>query len=283
MGKTGEAISLFNSTARTLLMAVVVAGVGFGGFQAYQAYNAPRRELAGMQRELEDISIDLDNARDELAQREEVISGLNNDIAARDVRIDELQQDLDRMETAVRLLKLRRRLARIDVIDQSADEQGELSTKIRFTEVGDDGQRIGEPAELLIDGDRIYIEYLVVKFDDEYVEQADIERGTAICLLERIFGENQQPGEGYVIDKVGSRPNSYARGSETSEFEQQIWDDFWTIANDREKAAELGIRATHAQAPSIRMKPGATYELDLRATGEFSLRRADGAADGTEN
>ena len=107
------------------------------------------------------------------------------------------------------------------------------------------------------------------------MEQADLERGTAICLLERIFGENQQPGEGFVIDAVGSRPNSYERGSVTSELEQRIWDDFWTIANDREKAAQLGIRATHAQAPSIRMQPDAVYELDLRATGEFSLERAD--------
>lgn len=275
MGKTSQAISHFNSTARTLLMAVVVGGVGYGGFQTYQAYNAPRRELAGVQRELDDAIGDLETARAEVAERDQAIAGLNNDLAARDVRIDELEEDLDRVETAVRLLKLRRRLARIEVVEQTTDDQGNISTSIRFIEVGDDGQQVGEPAELSIDGDRIYIEYLVVKFDDQYVEQADIERGTAICLLERIFGENQQPGEGYVIDKVGSRPNSYARGSETSDFEQQIWNDFWTIANDREKAATLGIRATHAQAPSIRMKPDATYELDLRATGEFSLRRSD--------
>ena len=51
--------------------------------------------------------------------------------------------------------------------------------------------------------------------------------------------------------------------------------DFWTIANDRQKAADLGIRATHAQAPSMRVEKGATYELDLRATGEFSLQRAE--------
>lgn len=272
MGKTGETIGHFNTTIRTLIMAAVVGGLGFGGFQAMQAYNAPRRELAGKQRELDAALQDLEQTKQQVAERDETITSLNDDIAERDVQIDQLEVEVDRVQTAMRLLKLRRRLARIEVLDQSTAEDGSLATKIRFTEIGDDGQQVGEPAEFTIDGDRVYVEYLVVKFDDQYVEQADIERGTAICLFERIFGENQEPGEGFVIDKVGSRPNAYGRGSVNSEFEQKIWDDFWTIANDREKAAELGIRATHAQAPSIRMKPGATYELDLRATGEFSLR-----------
>lgn len=275
MSRTGTAIGHFNSTVRTLLFAAIVAGLGYGGFQLFQAYSSPRRELAGKQRELDAALTSLKRAEEDLAERDEAIAGLNTAIAQRDVQIDALEDDLDRVQTAIRLLKLRRRLARIEVLDQTTADDGSILTKIRFVETTDEGQQLGEPAELTIVGDRIYVEYLVVKFDDKYVEQADIERGTAICVFERIFGENQEPGEGFVIDKVGSRPNSYARGSQTSDFEQQIWDDFWTIANDREKADALGIRATHAQAPSIRMQPGATYELDLRATGEFSLQRVD--------
>lgn len=275
MGKTGEAISHFNSTVRTIIMAVVVGLLGLGGFQAYQAYDAPRRALADRERELESVISDLNETKATVVQQDKTITGLQDDVAERDVKIDELAENLDRVETAVRLLKLRRRLAKIDVLDQTTDEAGAMTTKVRFTEVADDGKPVGEPAEFDIEGDRIYVEYLVVKFDDQYIEDADLERGTAICLFERIFGEKQEPDEGFVIDEVGSRPNSYARGSVTSEFEQKIWDDFWTIANDREKAAELGIRATHAQAPSIRMEEGATYELDLRATGEFSLQRVE--------
>jgi hypothetical protein len=59
-----------------------------------------------------------------------------------------------------------------------------------------------------------------------------------------------------------------------SDFEKKIWDDFWTIANDPARATELGISASHAQAPSIRVEPGVTYELDLRSTGDFTLQRA---------
>ena len=57
-----------------------------------------------------------------------------------------------------------------------------------------------------------------------------------------------------------------------SEFEQKIWDDFWEIASNREKAAEIGIRAAHADAPSTRVREGVTYELELRSTGEVTLR-----------
>lgn len=268
-------VSQLNSTVRTLLMAVVVAGLGFVGYQTYVAYAAPRRALASKQRELVAAEKEVQLAKKQLKEKSAEIQQLGQDIAERDVRIDELEEDLDRVQTAIRLLKLRKRLARIEVVEQPTNEAGDLVSKIRFYEIGEEGQQLTEPAEFTIDGDRVYVEYLVVKFDDKYIEQADLERGTAICLFERIFGENQEPGQGFVIDQVGSRPNSYARGSETSEFEQQIWDDFWTIANNRTKAAELGIRASHAQAPSVRVEPGATYELDLRSTGEFSLERVD--------
>jgi len=70
---------------------------------------------------------------------------------------------------------------------------------------------------------------------------------------------------------VGSSPTSYARGGKISEFEQKIWDDFWNIAGDRKKAAAIGIRAAHAVAPSIQVRKGVTYELELRSTGEFTL------------
>jgi hypothetical protein len=34
----------------------------------------------------------------------------------------------------------------------------------------------------------------------------------------------------------------------------------------------LGIIAIHGDAPSMRVQPGKTYELDLRATGEMSFK-----------
>ena len=138
----------------------------------------------------------------------------------------------------------------------------------------DEGRR-----EFQLEGDRIYVECLVVKFEDKYVEKSDLDRSTAVCLFQRIFGEYQQPQEGFELDEIGSSPMSYARGGKISDFEREIWADFWNIANNRKKAQSLGIRAAHADAPSMRVRKGRTYELELRATGEFTLKPLPLAAD----
>jgi len=264
----------FNQTIRTLLMVVVVGMAGLVGYKGYEMVNAPARELAEREKQLDEVRGQLTRLDADLAARQKEIASLQEQAAADAARIAKLEEERERLETSLRLMKLRRRLARIDVLEQAPDPDGQLVTRFRFVEIGDDGQALGDPVELMVEGDRIYIEYLVVKFEDKYIEAADLERGTAICLFERIFGEKQEPETGYVIDQVGTRPTAYERGTPMSEVEKKIWDDFWTIANDPQKAAELGISASHAQAPSIRVEPGVTYELDLRSTGDFTLQRA---------
>ena len=59
-----------------------------------------------------------------------------------------------------------------------------------------------------------------------------------------------------------------------SEFEQKIWDDFWEVANSKAKQDELGIRAIHGEALSIKAMKGNTYYIDLRASGGLSLKPA---------
>lgn len=277
MANSGGTLAQINYTIRTLLMVGVVGALGFGGYHGYVAYMAPQRELADAQQELDSAKEHLEAARSTLAERDAKIADLQSEVGAVTLELEAAERAKDRLETNNRLLKLRRRLARIEVLDQQVDDASQVQTKIRFFEIGESGQSLGEPVELMIEGDRVYVEYLVVKFDDKYIEEADLERGTAICLLERIFGEKQEPEKGFVIDRVGTRPTSYERGTPMSDFEEKIWRDFWTISNDRERAQQLGIRASHAQAPSIRVEAGGVYELDLRATGDFSLQRIDQA------
>jgi len=265
MGRITETVHTANSLLRTLLLSVLVAGAGLAGWQGYSLYNEPQEKLAKKQHELESL-------QESLSAREQEITRLSVDLNAKADRID-------RLETSIRLLKLKHRIARLEVIDQKPLESDEeeadsdqVVTTIEFYEVNEEGAPVDDRRKRFeIEGDRIYIECLVAKFEDKYVEQADLERSTAICLFQRIFGENQQPQEGYQLDEVGSSPTSYARGGKVSEFEQKIWDDFWNIAHDRKKAAAMGIRAAHAIAPSTQVRKGVTYELELRSTGEFTL------------
>ncbi len=260
MGTINETVRTANSALRTVLLSVIVFGAGLAGWKGYTLYNRPLAMLAEKEREL-------DAVRRSLVASEEQVDTLSTEI-------EQKNKQLERFETSIRLLKLSHRIARLRVLDQTTDpESGRLISNIEFFEVNADGAPLGDqPKQFQIEGNRVYVECLVVKFEDRYIEQADLDRATAICLFQRIFGEFQQPQDGFTLDQVGSSPTSYARGGKVSEFEQQIWNDFWTLASDRKKAAKIGIRAAHADAPSTQVRAGVTYELELRSTGEFTLR-----------
>ena len=282
MGRVNDAVNTVNSSVRTLLMVVALAGATFAGWKGYSLYNEPQKKLAEQQQKLDEVADLLAAAESQLLQRKAEINKLTADL-------QEKAAEVARLETSVRLLKLRHRIAHIRVLeqqrvsaanesadadDQEGDAQAErMLTTVEFVEVNSEGEPIDDRRRIFqIEGEQVYVDCLVAKFDDAYVEQADLDRGTAICLIQRIYGENQEPSDGYEIDQQGTRPTSYARGGQMSPFEQKIWADFWTLANDPAKAADIGIRAAHGVAPSMKVTAGSVYELELRATGEFSLK-----------
>ena len=118
----------------------------------------------------------------------------------------------------------------------------------------------------------MYVDNWIVKFEDAYVEQADIERGTSLVLFRRIFSEKQQPSEGVSLDEVGMRPQAYGRGGVLTDFERKLWGEFWEFANNSKKAAEMGIRAANGEAISIQVREGMSYQLKLRSSGGLSFQ-----------
>lgn len=266
MGRFNDTVRTANSAVRTLLLAILMMAAGVGGWKAYSIYNEPTQQLVEKQRQLEQLNGQLDAVRDDLVKSNEQVQLLATQ--------NELKRAvIAKLETAMGFLKLRHRIAHLRVVDQSENaETGLVTSKVEFFEVDEEGKPVSEtPQTFDVVGDRVYIECLVVKFDDAYIEQNALDRNTAICLFQRIFGEHQEPKDGFPIDQVGTSPAAYARYGETSDFEKRIWADFWNIANNPAKAKELGIRAAHADAPSIRVREGVTYELELRTTGEFTL------------
>jgi len=273
MGRVNDTISNVNSAMRNLLLLVLIGGAGFGGYKAYDLYNAPQKQLAEKDKQLADEK------------------NKNTELAAKNTK---LTNDNDRLQLAMKLLAVRHRLARLTVLEQkevpslaaAGPDTGtqvntshpNLMTKVQFVEINEEGQPIGEPKKFDIVGDMVYLDYLTVNFEDKFIEQSDLDRNTSLALFQRIFGEHQQPVQGFQIDTVGTRPTAYARGTKESEFEKKIWNDFWLIANDRKRAKEMGIDAIQGKAVAIRVQPGKTYEIDLRATGEMAIRPIEGKA-----
>lgn len=273
MAGTMESLSTVNSFLRTMIALVVVGAVGAGGYFGYTTYNAAEieadqraKELEKRRAELAAVSQELNAAKVDLLQK-------SQQIEEQRVQIDELNVQVKKLETSLAFLKVDHRVARFTALDQTKDEAtGQITTLIEFVEVNDEGVPIDTPRQFRLQGDMVYIDAWVIRFKDEYVEKADLERGTSLILFKRIFGSGQKPEEGFPLDEVGSAPRAYARGGKMSDFEKKIWDDFWAIANDPDRIEELGIRSASGDAQYIKVQKGKTYRINVRASGGPELR-----------
>lgn len=202
----------------------------------------------------------------DLAQRDERIGALEGEVAARDERIREL-------DVALALLKVDSRVGRVVVLDQGPGPEAPdlIRTRVRFSELDAEGEPLGEGVEAVVDGTVLYLEALVIKFDDAHVESGDWLRGTSVCLFQRMFGDDQKPSEGTPIDPTGTQPMIYASDDGLDPFHMELWEDFWDLANDPERAAEKGVRAIHGEAPFMELRPGKSYRVELRASGGLTI------------
>ena len=112
----------------------------------------------------------------------------------------------------------------------------------------------------------------MVKFDDAYVEQGDALRGTSVCLFRRLFGEEQNPSEGELLDPAGLQPLAYTDDEGPHPVHQKIWDRFWDFANDPTLGEGLGVRAAQGEAPFIEAREGQSYLVELRASGGLTIQ-----------
>jgi hypothetical protein len=262
-----ENISTVNSFVRTLLAVVVLGGVGGGGWYAYYKYNAKEFEAQDKAARLAEATKKLEDAEAEIASQVKLIQ-------EKDAKISTLNKDIEKLRTRMALLKVDHRLARLTVTNQDKrGEKGDLYTTVDFVELNDEGVPYDndKPRSFEIKGDLVYIDSWVVKFEDKYIEEKDLDRGTSLCIFNRIYGEQQQPIDGYPLDRRDTRPTGYARGGQETEFERQIWADFWAIANDPAKAKEMGIRTASGEAPNMRVQKDKSYRITLRSSGGLSI------------
>ena len=140
-----------------------------------------------------------------------------------------------------------------------------METKIRFTEFDpSSGSIVAKPAEFTVAGDMIYVDALVVKFQDQFIEAADSLRGRSLVSFQRVFGENQTPAQGFRIDAQGMIPAVTEAGAKTKRRERwkKNLENFWTISNDPKTSEGTRNSAIHGEAPS-RGSAGRIYHLDL--------------------
>ncbi len=261
-----ENISTVNSFLRTLIAIFAIGAVSAVSYFGYAKFNAGTIEAETRARELKEAQASLLEMKKELAAAAALLAQKDVKIQEQVAEISTLNKEVQRLETSLALVKVDHRVARLTVVDQDAD-----ATKVEFVELNDEGQPIDTPREFRIPGDTVYIDAWVVKFDDKYVEAADLARGTSLILFKRLFGNDQKPDEGFALDREGAAPIAYLRGGKMNDFEKSIFGDFWSIANDKAKAEEKGIRAAHGDAVSMKVEKGRTYKVQLRASDGPSI------------
>ena len=151
--------------------------------------------------------------------------------------------------------------------------------ELKFPQGSPQGHSIGDASQFRVKGRNIYVDFWLAEFEDKYIEESDLLRSTTLCMFKSIYGENEAPADATRIEKPWVRPEAYAGGSRMSEFEEKIWKDFWTIANDSTKSKELGIRANHGQAVYVKAEEGKTYQIELRASDGLSFKTITTATD----
>jgi hypothetical protein len=261
-----ETIGRFNYGFRTAVYMGVVLLIGWGAWSVHSAFTQHEEEMQAAQATISDLHQDV-------AKRDQHIAEQDQHIAEQDQQIAELKQEIQRLQTALRLLKVDHRLARLTVLEQKAapDKPGGVQTRVSFQELDDQDQALGPAQEYTLDGKVAYVDALVIKFDDSYVEQGDTLRGTSLCLFRRIFGEFQQPNDGFPLDTAGQRPRPYGSGDDPG-FESRLWARFWDYAHDPQAVAAAGVRALHGEAPYMELRDGRSYRIELRASGGLSIR-----------
>jgi hypothetical protein len=196
---------------------------------------------------------------------------LEDQIRDQKAAIVKLEQEKQRLEAYLKILKHIDRRARVEVLRQTPDPKGTLQTTIRFTEVDDTGKPVSVSREMTLPGQEVYFDTLVIKFDDHFVEQSDPIKGRALMVFRRVFSSTMRAQDGIVLDREGEVPEVYAERQAASGFEKDLWKRFWDLANDEKLAKERGVRAIHGDAPYMRLEPDRVYEICLRSTGEVII------------
>lgn len=244
-------VKTVNSVVRTGIFLAVSAAIAYGGYVGYDNYIRPGIEAKEKMMELEQLQVDFRKQTEQL---------------------DKLNEENDRIRTSMRLLKVDRRKANVEVLETYENDEGESEMLVRFTEFNEFGEPIGASRDFQLRGDTMYVDCWVVKFGDKYIEQADALRSASLCVFKGIYGNLDGPEGSKPLDQQSgeSFPDVYA-DEDKSAFEAKIWNDFWRLANDPKSQQELGIRAIHGQANYLKVQEGKTYEVYVRSSGAANL------------
>jgi hypothetical protein len=145
---------------------------------------------------------------------------------------------------------------------------GKLYTTLEFVETARDNklQRILQK-QFTIEGNVVHFDALIVTFGDKMVMDG---RQKALYLWRRVYGEDQAPSAGCLIEEPGKEPKRYeALLSRLRLPEREMfWTAIWDLANNPDKLRQYDIKAVYGNVVYTQLRPGLIYVFKISAAGQ---------------
>jgi hypothetical protein len=182
--------------------------------------------------------------------------------------IFELLGENRKLQAALSHLTENRQLGYVKVLEQTRSDGGLRSRLLLVvTDPADQTRRLLE-REFTVEGDVVYVDALIVKFEPQLVMDG---KARALHLLRRVYGENTPPSQGEAIETPGETPICYADLLDALDLpdREMFWEEIWKLSDDPQRLAAAGVQAVYGNAFYKRMRPGLIYIIQLDADGAF--------------
>jgi len=188
-----------------------------------------------------------------------------------DAKLRELEDQKKQLENVVQRLSTERRVAKILVTAQSRDAGGVLSTTLLWVEYARDGSTL--PARsFIVRGETVHIDAMVIKFEHDFVRKNDPLRGHSIALFTRAYGDAESPATAQPIDTPGAIPDIYRDADpRVTEFEQELWRNFWKLFDDPAYRESKGVRVANGQGVWGPFKKDLLYVVSVESDGGVNI------------
>ena len=187
------------------------------------------------------------------------------------LEVARLERRNEALQQVVKRLGDEKRVAELLVTEQKADTSGNLQTTLLFVEYTRGGESL-PPKVFTIDGKLAHVDAMVIKFDRHFIEEGDPIRGHSIALFTKIYGDRQTPASAMHIDEKGKIPDIYRDADpKLASFEQDLWSNFWRLADNEDFRKEKGVRVAMGQGVWGMFEPDKLYRVTLESDGGLNL------------
>ncbi len=198
----------------------------------------------------------------------------------RQSQLAELQREKKELEAVITRLTGRTRRAEMAVYGQQIDGRGRvLNTTLIWREytIGPDGDDAPLPMKLItVPGNIPHVDAIVLKFQDQFVEENDVLRGKSLAIFRRLYGDTQAPTDGNYLTAPGDVPDALrCRTGAVTTLERSLWSHIWDLMSNTKLAKDEGLDVVQGEDVYKPVTPGKLYVIYLQNDGGLEFTERD--------